>query len=54
MAGSVIKRKDGRWQGSYQYTTDGKKYRKYFYSNTKLDCDKKLNEFILKVQNKEV
>ena len=53
MAGSVTKRKDGRWQGSYQYTIDGKNYRKYFYSDTKLDCEKKLYEIISKIQNKE-
>lgn len=52
--GSITKRKDGRWQGAYQYTVDGKRYTRYIYAHTKLDCTKKLHELINEIiQRKE-
>lgn len=51
MVGSVVKRKDGRWQGAVDIPTlDGKRKRKYVYGRTRQECRRKLNELIEEIE----
>lgn len=55
MVGSVVKRKDGRWQGAVDIPTlDGKRKRKYVYGRTRQECRRKLNELIEEIESSGV
>ncbi|ACL69123.1 tyrosine-type recombinase/integrase [Halothermothrix orenii] len=52
--GTIVKRKDGLWQGAVTIGTDpqtGKQKRKYFYGKTKKEVAKKMTELKMKLFN---